>query len=950
MNNGLLSLGRAWAIALLACATWAVHGTSAEPTSQTDASYHSSDVLLPLSARFASAASPSTSDEVPDFQRHIGPLLGRLGCNGRACHGSFQGRGGFQLSLFGYDFKADHAALLAEGTGRVDAVEVEESLILAKPTDADMHEGGKRMDSGSWQYSVLQKWIAEGTPFTEKLQTLENLEVTPSEILFSASVTKTPLKVIAHWADGTKEDVTELCRFTTNDDAIATIDEDGLVTSTGAGDTNVVVAYDKAVVPVGIMRATDIDRQGIARPQPSSHPIDELVQQKLDKLGIVSSERCNDYDFIRRASLDVTGLLPNPQRVTDFVADQSPDKRARLVDELLEQPSYAAWWATRFSDWTGNNEAQLNNYFPARGSASRYWHAWLEKRIADNVPYDEIVEGIVVAESRLPGESYLDYCKTMSEACRSDDDELFSARPGLPQFWARNNFRLPEDRAIGFAYTFLGVRIQCAQCHKHPFDQWSKDDFDKFAVLFTSVQATANNVASDATKDRNKMLAAITGGKDLKGGDLRRRVYDAMDDGDIVPFPELVVREGVRTKVSKDDKANKNKKNAKPPVASGHILGELETITLEDDPRESLMRWLREPNNPYFSKAIVNRIWANHFGIGIVNPTDDMNLGNPPSNGPLLDYLAGEFIRSGYDLKSLHRTILSSHAYQRSSQPNVTNAADQRNFSRHVPRRLPAEVIRDSVYLATASDKDANKLRQTLDGLAIGGQVGSYNRQNGRDFALQVFGQSARESNCDCDRSDQANLLQSIYLQNDIDMHRRLSDAKGWVATTSMAVTGNPLRSAIGGDGNLDDDKTAKAVALIHSQVEKRVALFDALSADKQEKLAMKLERELASANARLKKLGAEKVSLKSVRKQMGNEESNDREIVDTESTVAGVDHSDAFGDWAKSAYLRVLSRTPDEEERQAAVSFIKESANAGEGLESLVWSLLNTKEFILSH
>ncbi len=920
-------------------------------------------VQEPLSKRFANLGKDGVSVAgVPDFQRHIGPLLGHLGCNGRACHGSFQGRGGFQLSLFGYDFKADYAALLSVDTGRVDTVDVDESLILAKPTNADIHEGGKRMEIGSWQHQVLRHWVAAGAPFSGQLQTLDRLEVFPSEILFGKENNHVALRVIAHWADGTNEDVTELCRFTTNDDSVAEIDATGVVRSIGTGDTHLVVSDDKAVAPVSVMRPSDLEGSGIVAPRQSPHPIDELVMQKLNKLRIVPSDLCNDYDFIRRSSLDVTGMIPSPDRVTQFVTDQSPDKRLTLIDELLEEPGYAAWWATRLSDWTGNSEEQLKNFYPLRGVASQSWFAWLEKRLAENVAYDDIIEGIVVAETRLPGESYVDYCKLMSEACRTGDDETFAARPGLPQYWGRDNFRMPEERAIGFAYTFLGIRIQCAQCHKHPFDQWSKEDFDKFAVLFSSVQANGNSVSPDAREDRDEMLAAITGGNDVRGGDLRKLIYKAAEEeGAIVPFPELVVREGMREQLSKEEKLKAKKKNAKnqnqnqkPRIAAEHILGELETITLKDDPRDSLMSWLRQPNNPYFAKAIVNRVWSNYFGIGIVNPTDDMNLGNPPSNGPLLDYLANEFVQSGYNLKSLHRLILSSDTYQRSSKPNVTNAVDERNFSRHVPRRLPAELIRDSVFLSTASDADATQARQTLNNLAIGGRIGGNGKKDGRDFALQVFGQSTRETNCDCDRSDQANLLQSIYLQNDVDIHRSLTQASGWVAKTSMALTGQPLRSP-SSDQNKDNGKDnggkMKSAELVRDRLFRRVAMFQSMPTAKQQHFKFQLEKELRQANERLEKMGLEKVTLESLTNAR-----SDTKIDEVKPDLDGADRIEKskqlelFNEWATSAYLRVLCRTPDEEELQTAVSFISDSPKPWDGLESLMWTLLNTKEFILSH
>ncbi len=986
-----------------------------------------------LSQRYQQLDS-STPKTAPDFQRHIGPLLGRLGCNGRACHGSFQGRGDFQLSLFGYDFLADHLALNAPDTGRIDSQKPEDSLILAKPTDADQHEGGKRMDVDSWQYRAMRHWIAAGAPFSGKLHNLKTLEVHPQEIIVHRSGEKIPLRAIAHWEDGTIEDVTELCRFSTNDDVIAEVSEEGVVTSHATGDTHVVVAYDKAVVPVAVMQPTSHNLEQIERPRESTHPIDRLVQTKLDKLGIVPSSLCNDSDFIRRATLDITGLLPAPERVTAFLQDTREDKRQRLIDELLEQPGYAAWWAVRLSDWTGNNEVQMNNVFPVRGAASRYWYAWIEKRLEDNVPYDEIVEGLVDAESRLPGESYLQYCQTMSAACREGDDEAFASRPGVPQFWARNNFRLPEDRAVGFAYSFLGIRIQCAQCHKHPFDQWSKQDFDKFAVLFSSIQANPNSLNKESREIQQKLVAEVTRGRELRGGDLRKEIAEAAQRGQTVPFPELIVvnnfrkREPVnptpitkpapaksnepaksndpaqedsdmmmetmsemtddnmmdavansgdnpssdKPKKDKDKKADKSKadkasaktkpvakakpaakskptkKKPTPPVAKGSILGEFEEIALVSDPRDALMSWLRRPDNPYFAKAIVNRVWANYFGIGIVNPVDDMNLGNPPSNQALLDYLAEGFIANGYDLKWLHREITTSDTYQRSSTPNLTNVQDTRNFSRHIPHRLPAEVVRDAIYLATIKDETAQQSRQSLDKLAISGLVGGYAKQGNREFALQVFGQSVRESNCDCDRSDQSNLLQSIYLQNDTDIHRQLSSADGWVNVTTAAYGPKATPTL--------DSKPDRHLVLakeLRTRAIKQYERLQQLPEKKQDKSRADFEQELKRINERLTKLGQPEISVdqlaepKQLEPAVAPEKSlNTGAAIGQQSRQIPAEASQ----WVDAAYLRTLSRYPDPDEMRISLEFIQQSDNPQTGLRSVMWALLNTKEFLLSH
>ncbi len=768
---------------------------------------HGAEPIVPLSQRYAA----SDVEEVPDFQKHVVPLLGRLGCNGRACHGSFQGRGGFQLSLFGYDFKADHQALLDEASGRVDLVDVDESLVLSKPTDADSHEGGKRFDIGSWQYHVLSRWIAAGADFRpNQLQTLQQLEVTPSEINFDKADDQVRLSVIAHWEDGTKEDVTELCRYHTNNDAIATIDEQGSVSAALCGDTHVVVSYDNAVVPVQVIRP--FENSGSLTKSTSDDPIDQIIQTKLNKLGIIPSGQCTDADFVRRVSLDIAGTLPTSQRVREFLADQSPDKRLHLIDELLQSPGYAAWWATRFSDWTGNNEEQLNNALPIRNVASRLWYEWLRTRIANNMPYDEIVQGIVTAHSRQGDESYLEYCEAMTLACKPGNEEMFAARDGMPLYWNRRDFQKPEDRAIGFAYTFLGVRIECAQCHKHPFDKWSKEDFESFARLFSPIRANANTVSPDAKGDREEMISTITDGEELKGGKLRKQIYEAAKKGAVVPFSELLVNTQAITAHARRE-AKKKGRDVPMRIPSGKILGELTKVSLDNDTRPALMDWLRSTDNPYFAQAIVNRVWSNYFGVGIVDPTDDMNLANPPSNAALLDHLASEFIRNGYDLKWLHRTIVASETYQRSAETNSTNELDRTNFSRHVPRRLPAEVLYDATVLATASNSRAAALHGTLDSMAINN--GKTRDAKKPDFALTVFGTSIRESNCDCDRSDSPSLLQSIYLRNDSDVHAQLTDRNGWVAEACRQVGAEGPN----GQNDIRKDKTAKQARAIKNTV-----------------------------------------------------------------------------------------------------------------------------------
>ena len=899
--------------------------------------------VAPLSKRFAKADTKA----VPDFQKHVVPLLGRLGCNGRACHGSFQGRGGFQLSLFGYDFKSDHVALLDEDTGRVDLDDVDESLMLAKPSDADMHEGGKRFDVGSWQHHVLRRWVEGGAKFDHpKPLKLQKLDVVPNEVLFSGADEDVQLKAFAHWEDGTVEDVTAICRFSSNDDSIADIDELGRVDSGEQGDTHVVVYYDNAVVPVPVLRPIGPASQT----SKAKKPIDRLIQQKLDKLGVTPSELCTDSEFVRRASLDITGILPTADRVRSFLADKSPNKRNALVKELLDSPGYAAWWATRFSDWTGNSEEQLNNALPVRGAGSRIWHEWLRVRLDKNAPYDEIIEGIVEAKNRDEGESYLEYCEQMTEACKPGKEGVFAKRNGMPLYWARRNFAKPEERAIGFAYTFLGVRIECAQCHKHPFDQWSKDDFDQFAKLFAPMRYNQNLVAPDAKATQKELIADVTDGKKLKGGDLRKAVYKAAQSGKTVPFGELLVNtRGISDKVKKA-RAVAKKKGRKVPelkIAKGTILGG-EPLNLDKDPRPALMQWLRSKDNPYFAKAIVNRVWSNYFGIGIVDPTDDMNLANPPSNAPLLEHLAKEFIAHDFDLKWLHREITASAAYQRSADTNETNKSDRVNFARHIPRRLPAEVVYDSVVLATGSDRKTIAMRDEVDAMAIA--EGKPRERNKQDYALEVFGQSIRETNCDCDRSDSPSLLQSIYLRNDTEMHKRLSDKDGWVAQAckSLGVPG-PI---IAGKNNPKQANNLRQAIAMRKQIVLRITQFKKTPEERQKKMRGAVQKQYANASSKMKKYGYSIPPLKTLLEDPKPWLKEDLKpaIAKSKKKSGGSIETKTVDMLVEDVYLRTLSRFPDKEEQKISVAFIEESETPAKGIQSLLWALVNTKEFIISH
>lgn len=877
--------------------------------------------ILPISQRFAVA----DAAEVPDFQKHVSPLFGRLGCNGRACHGSFQGRGGFRLSLFGYDFPADHESLLEKDKGRVAPEKPLESLILTKPTDAELHEGGLRFPKDQWEYQVLRRWIEAGASFdVQKVQKLVRLEVTPAEILFQSAGQTVQIKAVAIWPDGMREDVTPLCRFQTNSEQVAKISPSGVVTSGGPGDTHVVAFYDKAVATVPVIRPVS-DQVGEKYPSVAvNNQVDVLVAQKLSKLGIVPSEICTDVEFLRRLSLDLTGTLPTASEVEAFLADESPEKRAAKIDELLTTPAYAAWWTTKLCDYTGNNDRQLNNTMPIQGTTSQAWYDWLYKRVAENTPYDQIAEGIVLARSRPEGQSYAEYCQEMSEIYHPNSAKKFADRDCMPFYWARNNLRQPEERAIGFAYTFLGIRIQCAQCHKHPFDQWSKADFDAFKGFFTRIAIAQNGPREkEAQKEYQEILAKLEISPDKKNGnDLRRQFPEMLKQGKTVPFSEVVVLPSRIAPQRPGKQPRPDNKNRPPaPQATARILGgEDQDLTSLADPRQALMEWLRSKENPYFAKAFVNRVWASYFNVGIVQPTDDHSLANPPSNGPLLDYLTQGFIEHQFDMQWLHREILVSRTYQLSWKPNETNAQDERNFSRCVPRRLPAEVAYDAVQMATASDAKAAVMRGELKGRAIAlagasAQNGG-NRGGNANFALTVFGRSIRESNCDCDRSAEASLLQTVFLQNDNQVLQAVNGGKdSWmeqmIPASKSGVNGAPRFRT-------------------QADVNKEIA-----------KLQVRLER------------------AKKDQSPKGNEQ-----VTRIETRIAEMQKFVITGDqpaptaplpidgalFIRQAYLRTLSRFPTDEEMNRCQQYLSSASSPAEGAKGLLWTLLNTKEFIVNH
>jgi hypothetical protein len=487
---------------------------------------------LPVSARWANRE----SDDVPEFRRHVVPLFSKLGCNMRNCHGSFQGQSGFRLSLFGFEPDLDQKDLLevdeeSSGDGpRANLQSPEKSLFLLKTTSKDNHEGGQRMPVGSWQYNVLQKWVAGGGRFEpEKESKLVKFELQPSEIIFTQTAKPGSVRAMAWFDDGSVEDVTCLTTFSSNDDAIAEVSSDGAVKAGRTGDTAIIAQYSGGVASTQVLVPV-LNNGDRFPPFPFHNAIDELVAAKLRKLNIHPSNLSDDDDFLRRAYVDVIGTLPTPDETRRFLAARDPQKRSRLIDQLLERPEYAMYWGTKFSDWTGNSK-----YISRSPQQWNWvWQQWIEEKLTRNAPYDEFVYGFICATS-LDGRTREEYLEEVRQVKHNIagrynyDDGTYAKRKTLDLYWINVERRKPETLVLQTANSVLGLRLECAQCHNHPLDRWTQKDFEGFKSIFTLAR-----FCDPKTGKEEKSLPRGYGDEDGQAGVQWR------DEGTIKKFPPKI--------------------------------------------------------------------------------------------------------------------------------------------------------------------------------------------------------------------------------------------------------------------------------------------------------------------------------------------------------------------------------------------------------------------------
>ncbi len=759
-------------------------------------------------------AEPASTGGLPEttplFSRHVVPILSRLGCNaGGSCHGTVKGQNGFRLSLFGGQPTEDFKRLTREGGGRrLDLQHPDASLILLKATGQVSHGGGKRTGVGSSDYRVLRGWIAAGAPLDDVDRSrVIRLVVSPPEQILAVDEARR-FQVTATWADGTTADVTALCRHETNDPEVASIDASGTVRGLRVGETVAIIRYGAEPVLANLLIVPGQARKPF--PDVKSHNfIDEHVLARLRALDLAPAALCDDATFLRRLYLDVTGSLPPPEEVRAFLADKSVDKRNRKIDEVLARPGYAEIWAAKFSDLIkpvekGNDGS--NNLVGGQVLRIRFYE-WLRARLGENVPYDQLVERIVVSSSLegRPVEQWISEFEALRDEVANKKNRplgepllvVYNQRRTLDLYWERDG-ATGVSGAVQFAHAFLGLRLQCAQCHRHPYDVWQQDDLLSFANLFTAVntapgprrnspevEAHANRLKPELqawSEEVKKLSPSKEAADKTRVAQLQAKIAaaQALLAAEVTPLSSGAVG-GVSVTSPLGSQESK--------VA--RLLGDKTVVELlpGEDRRQRVIDWLRRPDNPYFARAIVNRVWAHYMGRGLVDPPDNLSPLNPPSHPRLLDELCQGFIKSGYDLKWLHRTILQSRAYQQSHRADAASARDQRHYARFQLRRLPGEVILDVLNQAAGVKEKYPSPWMFREGeravLSAGVMVDVYNFYNINDpFRYLVFGRQLRRTNvqCDCEQGNDVSLPQLLFLANHEEVRRKIADDNGRVA------------------------------------------------------------------------------------------------------------------------------------------------------------------------
>lgn len=640
------------------------------------------------------------------FKQDILPILSKAGCNQGACHAAQYGQGGLMLSVFGFAPEKDYVNLTRDLMGRrVTPAQPSASLVLRKATLETPHGGGRRFAAGSYEYQVLEAWIAGGTPAPKATEPeVVDLRVTPAERVYGLNETQ-QLRVLARFSDGSERDVSHRAKFDSISDGVATVTPTGYLTTVGAGQAGVMVRYEgQAKVSTVIVPFAAQADLGDFKP---INYIDEAVLARWRRLGLRPAGLASDSEFIRRAFLDAIGTLPPPERIRAFLESKDPNKRAALVDELLGLTGdpkrdiyvneWSAYWALKWGDLLRINRRDL-------GEGGMWsFHNWIRKGLRENQPVDQFVRDIIIAQG-----------------------SVYESGPANYYRIARN----APDLAETTAQIFLGVRLQCAKCHHHPFEVYGQGDYYGLAAFFTRIGAKPS---SDFGGQGGDSIVMVTSAGEIS----HPRTNQVMK-----PTPLL----------------------GKP----------VDPASLRDR-RRALADWLTAPDNTLFAQNIVNRFWGYLMGTALVEPIDDMRATNPPSNPELLDALAKDFVKNKFDLRQLMRAIMTSRVYQLSSTAPADTAADERFYTQYNVKRMPAEVLLDALDFACGT-------REKFTGIPLGTRAIELPDPGYTSYFLDTMGRPGRVTTCECERTGQPNLGQVLHITNGEVINRKLADPAGRIA------------------------------------------------------------------------------------------------------------------------------------------------------------------------
>jgi hypothetical protein len=626
------------------------------------------------------------------FRRDVIPAFSQAGCNTGACHGTPTGKGGFRLSLRGYLPDQDFQILSREvGARRINPLAADSSLLLKKPLGEVPHEGGLRLNRSSKSFEFLRDWIREGAKDDPSAPEPVKLEILPESRVLNEPAKTQQLVVLLHLADGTIRDVTPICYYDSSSPEIAEVDTDGHVRFKNRGEAAVIAHYLNLVANVRLTHLVDVPGFKVAQ-VPQDNLIDRAVFAKLNRMRISPSELCTDQEFIRRVCLDTIGILPTPQEINAFLASTSSQRRSEVIENLLDRPEFYDFWALKFADILRSNGRLI------QPKGAYVFHRWIRSALERQMPMDRFVRELLTTDGSTYSNPAANYYRVSRD---------------------------PENAVETTAQLFLGVRIQCAKCHNHPFERWTQDDYYGFAAFFSQVGRKKGNL----------------------------------------PDEEIVY-----STRSGEVHQPRSGKQMKPKALGGPTLDEPKS-----NRRVQLASWLTGPENPFFARSLVNRVWFHLVGRGIVEPVDDFRDSNPASNDELLDGLTGSFIKSGYSLKSLIRTILQSRTYQLSAQANPFNSEDNLYFSHAITKLLPAEVLLDAISTVTGTPT-------SFEGLPRGARATQIPDGKMDNPFLKTFGRPARELACECERESDSNLSQALQLIGGATVNGKLHDDNGRMA------------------------------------------------------------------------------------------------------------------------------------------------------------------------